>query len=368
MLLLVGSCMLSSFAIGQVGSNKVEEAPKVKKERRVRWLGLPVIFYTPETRWAFGAAAQATFRFRNEPDSSKPSTIRPGLVYTQNKQILFYVPFRLYWQNEDWLSFGEVGYYRYNFPFFGVGNGLPKQADLKEVFDVDFPRIRWYMMRKVAKSLYAGAHYAFDGMKITRVDSGGYLDRELYTGSNGGNISGLGLSSIYDTRDNIFYPSKGVYGETHLFYNTPILGGDFTYLRYTLDVAKFVEMPWKNHILAMHLFTETIAGDPPFYQMAQLGGAKRMRGYFEGLLRDKNVFLTQAEYRFPIAWRFAGAAFASYGLVAPTISDYALSNSQFTYGGGLRFSLDAKEKINIRADYGVGKHGGNFYVTVGEAF
>lgn len=363
---------------------------KTPKEKKVGLIVLPVIYRTPETRWAFGGAAQVTWRFKGQGKESRPSFVRPGFVYTQNKQILLYIPYRLFWgQNvgglSKWTSFGEVGYFKYNFLYYGTGNSEPE--DFVERYDYEFPRLRFNLLRLVRGSTYMGPTIAFDDIDITGYDPDGQLINGDITGSQGGTYSQLGWMTIVDTRDNIFYPSKGEYIESELAGSTGLIGSDFEFVRYTIDASKYFPVnlnrlrpsyhryeedpPSKinlRHVMAVQIYSQSNWGDPPFDQLARLGGAKRMRGFYEGRFRDKHLFLTQLEYRAFLAWRIGVSVHAAYGMVAPTISQYSLANGRFTYGGGMRFAIDKKEKINFRLDYGRGKYGSNFYVTVGEAF
>lgn len=357
---------------------------KVKKDRKVGFIALPLVFRTPETRWAFGAAAQVTWRFR-QTYTSRPSFVRPGFVYTQNKQILAYLPYRMFWGKKGWTSFGELGYYKYNFLFYGIGNN--QDSDFEERYDYKFPRLRFNLLKVVRGSTYMGATYAFDNVQITETDPNGQLTTGEITGSQGGIISGAGWMTIVDTRNNIFFPSKGEYIESEFFYNSEILGSDFEFFRYTLNGSKYIPINWAryrggyyydderprhqiglNHVLALQFYTQSHWGDPPFDQLARLGGANRLRGLYEGRFRDKHLMLFQAEYRAMLIWRLGVSAHAAYGMVAPTFRQYSLSNGRFTWGGGARFTIDKAEKINFRLDYGRGKYGSNFYITVGEAF
>jgi len=107
-------------------------------------------------------------------------------------------------------------------------------------------------------------------------------------------------------------------------------------------------------------------GNAPFFNMAQLGGTRRLRGYFEGKFRDKHLLLAQAELRQEGFGRFGGVAFAGMGTVFGSAGE---SLEWRPNGGiGLRYQLDKKQKLNIRADYGFGVKSQGFYLTFGEAF
>lgn len=333
--------------------------------KKVNWLALPIVFYTPETNWAFGAAGFLTFRFRNQAAWTKPSQLQLGGAYTLNKQVLMYLPYRLYFSQEKNLLYGELGYYKYNFFYFGVGNGYPR--DYSELFDVTFPRVRINYMRKWTKYLYAGGRFVYDGFQITGTEPGGELDQDLVTGSDGGVVSGLGLAANWDSRDNIFWPSEGEFAEAQLLFNHPVFGSDFSYTRFTMDIAKYIPFKW-GHILAQNVVFDFEFGDPPFNQMAMLGGPKKMRGMYEGRFRDRNAIIYQAEYRAPIWWRLGAVAFAGVGNVAPKVGEFDLKETKLAWGGGIRFEILPAEKLHLRLDYGRAVGGGAFYFTVGEAF
>ena len=51
---------------------------------------LPLIYFSPETSWAFGVGTAASFRFKNESSNSRLSQVQVGGAYTLNKQLLTY--------------------------------------------------------------------------------------------------------------------------------------------------------------------------------------------------------------------------------------------------------------------------------------
>ena len=354
------------FPTSQNGLLAQQETEDSVSTRRMRWIVLPILYYTPETRLAFGAAVINTFRFPKEPLDSRPSQIQLGGAYTLNKQILLYLPFRLYWNRENWLAYGELGYYKYNYNYFGIGNyAEPATA---EVYDVTFPRIRASLMRYVGSGSYLGLRYVMDNWDITGRDPNGLLARGDITGSTGGLVSGIGPVMNFDSRDNIFWPSHGAFVEALAYFNYPFMGSAFSYSRFSVDASYFRMLPWAEHVLALNLYTDIGIGDPPFNELAFLGGPKRMRGYYFGQFRDRSLLLLQGEYRARIWKRFSGVGFLSYGWVGHSPGDFAFQNAKVAGGAGLRYMLDKAERINFRLDYGYGRNGGGLYFTVGEAF
>ncbi len=326
----------------------------------------PIVFYAPETDFGFGAAGIYAFRFKHEPPASRPSQVQIGLAYTLKKQVLIYFPYQLYFHNQLYYSYGEIGYYRYVYKFFGIGNKVA--PDFVENYSVNFPRIRINFLKLVRHDLYVGLRYWFEDYRITELAPEGMLADHTITGSDGGITSGPGLVAIYDTRDNVFFPQQGIYAEAFVQKNGNITGSDFRYTTYSLDASKYIFLNHPKHLVAINGYAVFMAGNPPFNQLAMLGGPKKMRGYFEGRYRERNLVLLQAEYRAPLFWRIGLAGFVSYGSVSHSLASFQLKDFRYTLGGGLRFLLDKEKKINIRLDAGFGKNTSGYYLTIGEAF
>jgi outer membrane protein assembly factor BamA len=325
---------------------------------------LPVVYYTPETRWGFGAAAFYSWRFKDESSDSRPSQFQLGGAYTLEDQILAYLPFQLWWNEEEYSVFGELGWYRYNYFFFGIGNDQPE--NFEELYGVDFPRVRLTAMKEVSESFYLGGRFILDDFTITELDPEGQLANRAIAGNSGGLNTGLGLLFNYDSRDNYFDSHRGWYAEFTVDRHGGYIGSDFDYTRLRFDLRKFFEFSPKDH-LATRFFSESISGEAPFISQALLGGTRLMRGFYEGRYRDDNSAVVQAEYRRKLFWRIGAVAFGAAGMVDSEYGQLSLGNLRYTYGAGLRFAIDPEDRINIRLDVGVGEEP-NFYLTIGEAF
>lgn len=66
---------------------------------------LPVIYYTPETRWAFGALVQFLFKMNAEDTVSRTSTLQIAAIYTVNNQYLISPSYNLFFDQEKyWIN------------------------------------------------------------------------------------------------------------------------------------------------------------------------------------------------------------------------------------------------------------------------
>lgn len=340
-------------------------------------LPLPLIYYTPETRFAYGFAPTFTFRFKRDmaalrSDTSisvRPSQITLGAAYTQNEQLLLYMPFQIFYDRDTYFLNGEAGYYKYSYFFFGVGqHEVPK-----ELYAVNFPRIRVNAFRRVATNvipkgkLYAGIRYQYERYDVTRVEPDGLLATGTVPGGLGSQLSGGGLGLFYDSRNRIFFPSKGVVADIAYLNQSRVWGSRVRYDRYSADVSSYHSLS-KHAILALNYFVSFTSGVAPFNAMSLLGGTKRMRGYYEGRFRDKNAGLVQSEVRFDIYKRLGGVVFGAVGVLGDDETLLRINDPKAAYGAGLRFTINRADHLNIRVDYGFGKQSSGFYLTIGEAF
>lgn len=324
---------------------------------------LPLAFYSPDTKFGGGAAGIVSFKL--DTASLKTSSVTFGLAYTQLKQTLCYAPFNLFTKNDEYWLYGELGYYDYIFNFFGTGNDI--DPEFIEKYDARFPRIRLNALKKVGGNLYLGLSYLYDNFEIRNYRNDAILLQGDVTGWNGGVFSGIGINANYDSRNHVFYPTEGILLRTNLSLESDRIGSDFNYQKLELDFAKYFEVG-ENGVLALNAVSVKTIGDTPFQQMAFLGGTKRLRGYFEGKYRDKNMFMLQSEFRYFFTKRLGAVAFAGAGEVYDDFSALSTEHIRPNAGAGIRFALDPVRKINVRLDYGIGYKSSGFYLTVNEAF
>lgn len=342
----------------------VNPPDSVTKKKRISVLPIPIVFYTPETRFGFGAGAFCIFNFKNDSAFAPRSNLSVSFAYTQNKQVLSALPFNLFIKNRAWQVYGEVAYNKYFYNFYGVGND--QSPKFVERYGIEFPRLRITALKKIVPHFYAGLRYAFDKFSLFKLDTTGQLIDGTIPGSKGGYISGLGLVTLFDNRDNVYYPSKGIWTELVIYHDDPATGSSFKYTRIAFDFCKYFS--YKENILALNAYSIFSDTDVPFFQMGALGGQKKMRGFYEGRYRDNNVLVFQAEYRRHLFWILGVTIFGDMGQVAHRYNRFNAHDWRYTYGAGIRLMLDEAQKTNLRIDFGVGNKKILPYFTVFEAF
>lgn len=331
---------------------------------KTKIIALPILFFSPETNLGFGAASMFTFKTDKSNKSLRPSQINVGGAYTLENQILSYASFDVWAKNNDIVIDGEIGYYRFFYYFWGIG----EEPRVQEQFSVNFPRLRFEGYHRIKDDFYGGLKLTFDAFDITQRETGGRLENDLYyPGANGGKIAGAGIGLKYDTRNHNFYPTKGY--NVYLSYERfdKGIGSDFNYHLLWLNAIRYFDLK-KDRVIAANIYGRFTNGEVPFFHLSGVGGNSRMRGYYEGFHRDKQLVGWQVEYRSPLFWRIGFVAFAGNAIVGASITQLKIKNIKTTAGLGLRFKLDKERKINLRADYGMSKETNGFYFTIGEAF
>jgi len=329
-------------------------------------LALPVVYYRPETKLAFGGVGIYYFRPRNSLPGTRASSIRAGVIYTTANQIIAKIEPRIFLEDEEYYVSGDVSFFKFPDKFYGIGNNTPSSAE--EDYVPQILRFRAGFDYQFLPRLFGGVVFNFYNYRILQYAEGGELMQGMIPGSSGGRISGAGITLKWDTRDNVFFASRGAYFAVTAITFQRFLGSEFAYTDYTLDLRKYFSFI-PGQYLALQFYGGFTTGEPPFQSLQRLGGEKLMRGYREGRFSDRNYMLLQGEYRFPLYWRFGAVVFAGVGDVSSRIGAFRLPDLKPSYGFGFRFAVNQEERLNIRLDFGFGQRGNSgLYLTASEAF
>lgn len=87
-----------------------------------------------------------------------------------------------------------------------------------------------------------------------------------------------------------------------------------------------------------------------------------------GQYRDKAMLTAQMEYRARLWKRWGMVAFGGVGTIAPEFDQFSWDELLPSVGGGLRYMISGKKRINLGVDFAVGRDTNAFYFRIGEAF
>ena len=362
-------------------------------------MGIPVVNYLPESTWEFGAAAQGYFRL---PNQERTSIVQLDGTYSLNKQWYINAQGTLYFGRKNhttqpyttlhhttphsWHLQFRVGYSDRPATYYGVyddphfanegntGIGMLRQGTPYQLqrgyLHVQAPisvRKDW-AVGPMADLLIA--QYEIDGKYKTP-------DPLVQ--------AALGAVALYDSRDNVFYPTRGIFFKLSAAAawtsRVNIPEGQQTTINGLLsaDLRQFVPLPcnlvfaWQ--FKAQLMLSEYAISHLTLYPMLpRLGGQDGLRGVNSDMFRDDIMMALQAELRIPIWSIFRGAVFAGIGDVYD-YHNWHWAIPKVGYGVGLRATIN-KAKVNIRFDIARSNvdprwnniNAYSFYLTATEAF
>ncbi len=326
----------------------------------------PYAFYRPETQLAFGAGGVFTF-FTKKDRELNPSKIVLASFYSTVKTYEINSWINLYFSKNRVASTAEITFSHTVDRYYGIGNNTPDLGteeyileNIGGIFDFQLPPA-------IAMSDRSGLIFEYRYYSLVDKKENPYLQNDTLNGVQGGNVSGLGLVWVWDTRDQVFFPNYGgLFNVRALFYVKDV-GSDYTFSWLEVDSRRYWSFK-SDQVVAVQVYFNSITGNPPFYELPALGGPKRMRGYFLGRYRDCNYLAVQLEYRQYFWKRLGFVAFLGSGDVASEVTKFQLTKMKNSYGVGLRFLFNKQKKINLRMDIGFGENTNGVYFGMEEAF
>ncbi len=342
------------FGFLTIFSAHAQDADSVKRSFAV----YPIIFYTRETRLGGGAAG--AWYWRRMDHSEKPANLTTQTIYTQEKQFVLSFFGDRYWKKNLYHGNGFLLFQKYPTTFYGIGNNT--KLDQSERYTPLSTSGNFHFEKQFFPDAYFGGQFQWNQTKIIDRLTGGILDSARITGWDRGVAIGVGFTATLDSRDDVQFPRYG-----HFVYGSAIPFFGYRFNRLIMDARTYHSF-FRKDALALQFYGSFMSGKPPFYMLSSLGGAYLMRGYYYGRYSDRQMVITQAEYRFPI-WRFIGAGiFGGFGDVAHDINGFRISQIKYSYGGGLRANISEDAIWNFRLDFGWGRNSSAFYIAIGEAF
>ena len=367
-------------------------------------MGIPVVNYSPESTWEFGAAAQGYFRL---PHQERTSIVQLDGTYSLKNQWYINAQGNLY--------FKAKGEERPKTPRAFSGTALRRKA---REWQLQF-RAGYSDRPATYYGTYRDSHFANEGNTgIGMLRKGthyqmqrGYLNLQapISIGKNWSagpildmliaqyNIAdtyktpsplvqtALGAVGLYDSRDNVFYPTQGIFFKLSAAAawtnKVDIPEGQQSTINGLLsaDLRQYIALPhnliiaWqlKAQMMLSPLFISHITMYP---MLPRLGGQDGLRGVNSDMFRDDIMMALQAELRIPIWSIFRAAVFAGIGDVYD-YHNWHWAIPKVGYGIGLRATIN-KAKVNIRLDVARSNvdprwdniNAYSFYLTATEAF
>lgn len=263
---------------------------------------------------------------------------------------------------KNWLLWSMVQYTFLPDVFYGLGNAA-KQEPFSHY---DLNSLTWSidLAKGIGEKWYLGARIDINTNQHDNIS--GELLNESIDGYEGGWANGIGPMLVFDSRDDVLYPTKGsLLMVSHLFYN-----GDFKFSSSSFDFRKYFTIVEDKSVLAWQAVFKATNGTVPFYKLSSIGGKELLRGIpHPHKYLDKNAWYSQLEWRQHIWWRVGVVGFAGAGKVMPDFDGNVFTEMHTVAGLGFRFQVLPNDGLNFRLDYGIsGYNERGLFFTIREAF
>lgn len=336
--------------------------------KRVNFLAFPILFRTPETGWAYGLSGYANFKTTFKKDTlTRTSTITLLGIFSQRHQNIQGLDATIYFPKEKYILYFQSAHSYFPDKFWGIGSNTLNIYEEKYTYEQLF--ISPHIKKKFSKNLFFGLMADYQNVFKVSYIPNQVFDTASFNGKSPYEVSGIGLTASYDTRNSTFWPTKGIFTQTQFIsYNKGVLS-DFSFQKWMAELRVFIPLFKKRHVLAGQLYNLSTFGDTPFRSLASFGGQGNMRGFYQGRFRDNSMYSAIVEYRAHLFWQISACAFGGVGDVYQDFSGIKGSTMKYSFGGGLRLSILPNERYNLRFDYGYSdKYNRAFYFTIGECF
>ena len=343
---------------------------------------LPVLGYSPEKGLEIGAAMLYSFYTSKDP-VLRNSTINLIPSITTEKQLKIDLKTDIWTDANNWHFKSNLRYHDFPINFYGLGDTTRKAG--ATLLDNKRYKVQLEAERRIGGHFYAGLSLLFQQDDYKAREQKGVYPGMSLVDKDGGYVTFIGATGIFDNRDNQNYTRTGTWIRLNISYAPGIISKHELW-KIDGQLRHFIPISPKSTVGFNGVFNSLQGSRLPFYLLPEMGNDLMMRGYYTGRYRDQNYLAGQVEYRYfldpkiPInIWflhmqpKFALAAFGGSGAVFNN-KDIAMSHFKPSYGLGGRWFYDEGARLTIRIDYAWGekrsgeKRQSGLYLSLAEAF
>jgi hypothetical protein len=304
--------------------------------------------------WFSESIRDAAARAQPGGHITPPNILGVALAGTENGTKFGGVGGRASFEQDTWRYRGGLAAMDVNLDFYGIGANLPKIG-----YNLKGGATFQELTRRVADSDH------FLGLRWQYMD----LDSSLQPGDTNltpkefaHRSSQVGATWVFDSRDNIFFSSRGMEAALEGMFASPSVGSDNTFQTYRAHV--FGYLPVDKFVVALRADARTARGDVPFYQIPFID----MRGVPAGRYQDEKTALMEVEGRWYVTPRWVALAFVGAGRDWGRSTSFSEAGSVVSKGVGFRYVAARRLGLAIGIDVAKGPEKTAWYLQVGNAW
>ncbi|UCD15036.1 MAG: outer membrane protein assembly factor BamA, partial [Candidatus Omnitrophota bacterium] len=273
-----------------------------------------------------------------------------------------------------------------SFGFDGYKKGHKREEDVGYAYEDEIKGGALRLGKEFSDDLKGGLTYRFERVQISDVVSD--ATQELKDEAGKHDLSSAEAHLTFDTRNNVFVPSEGIYFFNRFGVTGGPFGGTRDFMKYFSQLSLYFPLIKKSVIECKFRagLADTFSNTDkiPIYQRFFAGGASTIRGYHERKvgpidqvtedpIGGEAMFVVNLEYTYPLMDFIKVASFFDSGNVWEDYDDFLNGGLKSSVGLGLR----VKTPIGpVSVDYGwplntePGEEGkeGRFHFSVSKGF
>jgi len=325
-------------------------------------LPVPLIVTEPAIGYGGGVALayfSQSFEERAEQSRARGERVAPpdiavGLgIGTENGTWAGGAGYLGFWDQDRYRYMGAAGKAQLHLDYYSVvGDARAYQLDAKAV-------VQSLLRRIEGRSWFAGGRFVYIDTH-SRFDNGAPQDvpaRSLDT-----SIGKLGIVVDYDSRDNIFTPSRGTFVETEAAFARGAFGSSSQFE--TLYTRAYTWIPAGDFVIGLRGDAQLSGGDVPFYAQPFIA----LRGVPVARYQDRNALMAETEVRWNLTPRWAAVGFAGVGKAFGRRQSWDEAETVVSRGAGFRYLIARKLGLYAGLDAAWGPQKSAFYIQVGSAW
>jgi hypothetical protein len=324
------------------------------------FLLIPTVITEPAVGYGIGGAAvffHSSYSAKKGPPSM--SGVLGGI--TQNGTWAAGVFHAGFWKRDRIRYMGAVAKLYANVDFYAPGN-LNIFSDVPVNLNLD----SWFLLQQI-KFRVAGSDFFIGGRYMLLSTYNTFeipLDIPDFSGQEfTSTLSEVSLKLEFDSRNNIFTPTRGVLLGLSGTYSDTWLGGEDLYGR--IGVVLIGYLPASNRVsLGIRHESNYTLGNVPFWArpIINLRGAPLMK------YQNVNTTLMEAEISWNVYKRWYLSGFTGIGNAFSSFTDFEKGKSVTTLGTGFRYALARKLGAHMGMDFAMSNDDFAFYIVFGTAW
>jgi len=324
------------------------------------FLLIPSIITEPAV--GYGAMATAVYFHSSYSEKHGPPSMS-GVIGggTENGTWMVGVFHVGYWKNDRTPVYGAVARTDANIGFYGSGAITDLTGE-----SINLNMDAWILLQQLKGRI--GRSNFFVGGKYLLLDTENTFEvpvdePEFHGAELSSVLSEASLILNYDSRNNVFSPTKGFFIDWSGTYSDDWMGGDGLYGRMGIDLLSYLRAT-DNLLVSMRIESNYTFGNVPFYArpMVQLRGAPLMK------YQNKNTSVFEAEVDWKVYRRWSLIGFTGIGNAYSSLSEFDKGKSVRNYGSGFRYILARKFGAKMGMDFAFTQDDFAFYFVFGTAW